>query len=391
MTLVVFGLAGALLLSRATAGKPPPPPPPAPVKYTMTLVTLSPAAAMHTLEDVNNLGDFAGSVYTTEPGHVHAFVWWAPDYTSGTDLNTLLSQQQQDEGWELDFAFDINDQGQTTGIFHYRNGDPTDGVYRSHAFVYTPGQGIVALPGPWLYSRAEAINNRGEVTGAVSGIEPGVHVFVWNTRTNVVQVLDEGRRGLDMNDMGQVAYWAYNADGNPHAFRYTPAQDGNPARYEDLGVIGVLKDGTSESSASAINNLGEVVGQSTAYSLKGVDTRLAFRYTDGVGMVNLGAIDNAKVFPQSEACSINDARQVIGWSAYWDPRLGFRYRPFLYSDATGMINVWPLITNPPPGLTEHDMGLAVGTGTIINPARDFTFGRILVVLNSRIYFLTPDR
>jgi probable HAF family extracellular repeat protein len=377
-TLVVFGLAGAFLLSGATAGKPKPPPP-APVTYTMTLV---PGVTMSALYDVNNAGDLAGDIPN------RAFVWLAPNYTA-TDLNTLLSQQQQDEGWVLNCAFGINDQRETVGIFHYKNGDPTDGVFRDHAFVYTPGQGILALPTTYPSSRAEAINNLGEVTGAVWGVEPGVsHIFIWNTRTSDVQVLDEGDIGLHINDLGQVVYHAVNADGDRHAFRYTPAQDGNPARYEDLGAIGVRKDGTSESTAYAMNNLGEVVGDSTTSSPKA--PYLAFRYTDGVGMVNLGALDKEAVFPGSWATSINDARQVVGYSGYRDVAAGgYRYRPFLYTDDTGMINLWPLITNPPAGVTENDMGLAVRK--IINPAQNYTFGRIIGRLNGTLYILTPDR
>lgn len=68
-TLVVSALPCVVLLSRATAGKPPPSPPP-PVKYTMTL---QPTVAMHTVGDVNNGGDFAGSIIT-QPGQSHAFV-----------------------------------------------------------------------------------------------------------------------------------------------------------------------------------------------------------------------------------------------------------------------------------------------------------------------------
>lgn len=184
----------------------------------------------------------------------------------------------------LTYAFDINDQRQTTGIFHYKNGDPADGVVRDHAFVYTPDQGILALPAAWPHSRDEAINNLGEVTGAVWGDPPSVsHIFIWNTHTNVVQVLDEGDIGLHINDLGQVVYGkTINANGDRHACRYTPAQNGNPAQYEELGVIGVLKDGTSESVAREMNNLGQVVGQSTA-SAKGGLPRLSIYRRRGDG------------------------------------------------------------------------------------------------------------
>jgi probable HAF family extracellular repeat protein len=107
-------------------------------------------------------------------------------------------------------------------------------------------------------------------------------------------------------------------------------------------------------------------------------------------MVSLGALDREVVLPASGATSINDAGQVVGWSTCWDPKLRRRrYRPFLYTDATGMINLWPLITNPPPGVTEDGLGRAVDK--IMNPASGYTFGRITAAMNGMFYILTPDR
>jgi len=176
----------------------------------------------------------------------------------------------------------------------------------------------------------------------------------------------------------------YPAQG--HAFRYTPATETADARYEDLGVLGPLPDGTSKSVAQGINNAGQVVGQSTSSA-----GWRAYRYTDGVGMVNLGTLDATGV-TQSEALSINDSGQVVGWSAVRKAR-DFVYRPMLYTDATGRLNLWPLITNPPAGMTENDMGFGAdmaGVG-INNPAEGKTFGRICGTAKGLMYVLTPDR
>jgi hypothetical protein len=49
-----------------------------------------------------------------------------------------------------------------------------------------------------------------------------------------------------------------------------------------------------------------------------------------------------------------------------------------------------LISNPPAGMTEDDMGHAMTGATINNPA-SFAFGQIAVSVKGVMYVLTPDR
>ena len=89
--------------------------------------------------------------------------------------------------------------------------------------------------------------------------------------------------GPCLNDRGQVA----GTSEGGRAVRYTEG-----VGWEDLGVL----PGASSSSGQAINNLGQVVGNSGGHS---------FRYTDGIGMEVLGS-------GGPTATGINDFGQVSG-------------------------------------------------------------------------------
>jgi probable HAF family extracellular repeat protein len=97
-----------------------------------------------------------------------------------------------------------------------------------------------------------------------------------------------------------VAGTGVNPQGKTHAYRYTDS-----VGWEDLGVAPRLAPANS-STASGINDLGQVVGRSGSDS---------FRYTDGVGMVDLsdlhctGFLDTCT----GSASEINNSGQVIGW------------------------------------------------------------------------------
>jgi probable HAF family extracellular repeat protein len=376
MTLLVLALVCVTGHPVAAAGKPGPA-----VKYTMTLL---PALGSYVcrVTGMNNHGDVVGIAADNALGR--GFYCLAP-YLQSVDLN---ASKNLPAGWRVTAAVDINDAGQISG--NYRCTDP-DGTARDHAFVYDLAADqfrvIPQPPGlPWSY--AQGINNFGQITGELQNDGATIaRVFVWTPGSNPILLgIGYNASGLDINDAGQLIYLGTAANGERHAFRYTPAPDPAYDLYEDLGVLGPLPDGTSKSVAGGLNMAGQVVGQSTSTA-----GWRAYRYTDGVGMVNLGTLDATGV-TQSEAVSINDAGQVVGWSAIRKTR-DYAYHPMLYTDATGRLNLWSLVTNPPAGMTENDMGLGAdlnGMG-IINPVAGKTFGRICGTARGLMYVLTPDR
>ncbi|MFO0811489.1 MAG: PEP-CTERM sorting domain-containing protein [Gemmataceae bacterium] len=134
-----------------------------------------------------------------------------------------------------------------------------------------------------------------------------------------------------INNAGQVAGDIMSMQsGMPanRAWRYTPG-----VGLIDLGSLGTSS--VSTSLASQINSSGQVVGDS---SLPSGVVGGAYRYTSGVGMVGLGTLPGHNY---SKAMGINDAGQVVGESGIggMGPAVAFRY-----TDGVGMVSL-----GMPPG------------------------------------------
>lgn len=184
----------------------------------------------------------------------------------------------------------LNDAGQVTGAV--RN---SDGM--QHAFLYSNGvmTDLGVLPGG-TWSVGYAINSAGEVAGMGDNAF-GATAFKYSNGV----MTDLGTFGggyatpFAINDAGQVAGYSYAPGGTIRAFLHS---DGV---MTDIGTLG-----GSSASAYAINNDGQVTGES--YMPGGAATH-AFLYRNGV-MTDLGTLGGT----YSIGLQINTAGQVIGHS-----------------------------------------------------------------------------
>jgi len=364
----LLALGAALAASLVQAGKPIPPAAP-PVQYTMTLVPLSNVTGM------NNLGDMVdGSTRLYDHSTSLAHDLAGP-------VNGLLNTP--DEG--LAYVADLNDAWQITGGFL-----DSSGVV--HAFRCALGYGedgeIVASALERLPERAgypfglpEAINNSGDVAGYVATDinAPGEYrAVLWSSEGGVTELGNVFSRAYDISDRDATS-GAVKVAGSLYlraeqrAFLY----DSLSGTMKDLGVLS--RRTTSE--GFAVNSSGQVAGKSYG----GGRTEHSFRYTPGVGMVDLGTLGGSDY--GNHAASLNAAGQVVG-TAVTRLTNPFSVTGFLYTDANKMLDLARLIANPPASL-EYFEPKAINDyplhafGQIAGPA--YVNGQPAVIL------LTPDR
>lgn len=178
-------------------------------------------------------------------------------------------------------------------------------------------------------SYAQGINDNGVVVG-YSSTGSGYDVFTYTKAGGMVDATATHGVGLsgtaynfatDINNSGQIVGYA-NPGGGTHAFFY------NGTTTKDLGTLAGFG---SSSEAFALNNSGQIVGES-ANSLTA--TSHAFLYSGGT-MDDLGTIGGST--GSSVAYDINASGEVVGNSYVNNTSI---YHAFLYNGTT-MIDLTP--------------------------------------------------
>lgn len=254
--------------------------PPTPARYTITdLGTLggdtTQAYGINDEGQVVGLSKLNAQVY-------HAFFW---DGGTMTDLGTLGGPQSS--------AVDINNAGQVVGSSHVSSG-------KTRAVLWQDGvmQNLGTIGGD--SSGASGINSAGQVVGSDSFTGAYSRAFLWqNGSMQLLGTFGGHSSADDINDAAQVVGASSTGGPSPqtHAFLW---QNG---AMQDLGSL------AGESSrAHAINNAGQVVGESLA-SLVSPFPIHAFLWEHGA-MQDLGTLGGNF----SYAYDINDKGQVVGFS-----------------------------------------------------------------------------
>jgi probable HAF family extracellular repeat protein len=202
------------------------------------------------------------------------------------DLGTLGGKSRADG---------VNDNGQVVGESYVGN--------VTHAYSWTAAGGMVDLGTPaGKESQAVAVNASGEVVGtSFSASCSCAAPFVW-TQGSGMQALPllpqtSSGNGVGVNDNGQVIGY----DNPSHGFSWTPS-----GGLVDLGTIAGDRTNAAP-NAVAINQNGQVVGYDNTPACCSFH---AFSWTQPGGIVDLGALGGGR----SEARSLNDGGQIVGWS-----------------------------------------------------------------------------
>ena len=286
--------------------------------------------------DINNSGQVVGYTYSGTPSHAFR-----------TAPNMPINPETDDLGPYPDWisgAVGINDSGQVAGNAY--KSDYTAGfAFRTapNSPINPATDDIGTFSGYW--SIATGINSSGQIVGTNSnflGLYPNPSYHAFRTAANMPinpETDDLGTLGgmtssaTAINDSGQVVGTSdVSGPTAAHAFRTAPNSRINPAT-DDLGT---LYPGYSVGTyATSINDSGQVVGYSMGQLSENLFIVHGFR-TAPNRPINPATDDLGSLPPPdwqvggwSSALDINASGEVVGYSI-----VGTKYRAFIYSGGT---------------------------------------------------------
>ncbi|MGB2714428.1 MAG: Calx-beta domain-containing protein [Vicinamibacterales bacterium] len=241
--------------------------------------------------DLNDSGLVVGSSYTdqmTPLGFMqHPFVW-----QNGvmTDLGLLAGDE--DGG-----ASAINNAGQIVGSSGRTDPDTYESFYR--AFLYSSGV-MTALPVPSWEAYAGDINDAGVVVGSMraGGGVSNFHAWVYidGSVTNLNTLIQPGT-GLHIayanaiNNAGQIAATAFDAQGRYHAVLLTPGEGPPPTPAVSIGDVTVFEGNSGTRTAGFLLTVSPMTSSAVtvAYSTASGTATAGTDYDAASGTVTIPA------------------------------------------------------------------------------------------------------
>jgi probable HAF family extracellular repeat protein len=293
-----------------------------------------------TASDINDSGVVVGSSYTNQMTPLgfmqHPFVW-----QNGVMRDLGLFAGDEDGG-----ATAINNAGQIVGSSGRIDPETYESSYR--AFIYSTGA-MTALPVPSWEAYAADINGAGVVVGTMraGGGFSNFHAWVYidGTVTNLNTLIPSGT-GLHIayanaiNNAGQIAATAFDAQGRYHAVLLTPGQGPPPTPAVSIGDMMIFEGNTGTWNAGFLLTISPMT-----------TSPVTVAYSSANGTATAGSDYNAA----SGTVTIPAGRTT--WAVYVTVRSDRKREP----DETFLVNL-----SSPSGATIAD---AQGVGTIRNDDR----------------------
>lgn len=336
-----------------------------------------------------------------------------------TDLGTL--------GGPSSFALDVNESAQVTGNARYTNANS-----RLHAFAWDKEviRDLGYLTNGIEFSRGYAINDSGIIVGESDNDIS--KAFLWDG-TNMVQLGTLGGASAvahDINNAGEIVgassngsasrpykrdaagmmhdlgtllgttnstgrAWGINQSGAVVGLSRNEANTTSQATLwigGSISNLGSLADGTLFSQAYAINDDNVVVGSSVIGKVSptsSTDLYHAFVWEDGV-MTDLGAHPSNTNYIHSEAKDINNAGDIVGYTArfFSSPTSGGAAMLWRDGEAIDLNTLVPpgsgWVLQSAEGINEH--GDIVGYGSFKGQTRAFLLRRATIYADGHADF-----